>query len=334
MLNAQTRYPEWTGQTSGEYTLSQDIRVPGTIHLSGNLTIHVAPGTSPTIRRAVGTLGLFDMTNGYKLTIHGQENDTIYLDGEAEYILHPFYLPNGEYNPEFDEKGPLTLTYYPNVNSDGKMGGNAIWIKSGGGALDLDYVVIKNWATADGAICTENNSIFTEFRVTNSIIRYCYARRVGSAICLVPGWHQAYLENLKIYYCKTLAESGHGATIRTTGNTMTQLTMVNCDLGYNWTNRYGGGLAWYGGGHTDAACTIRGNCKFHHNAAMNNGGGIYCGAKIDIQSADIYANRAIGTTVMLADYLYSYGCGGGIYIWPYTGPANNYEGQGTLFTHG
>ena len=332
IANAQTRYSEWTGQNSGEYTLSQDIRLQGTITLSGDLTIHVAPGTSPTIRRNVGVTNIFIIPGGHKLTIHGQANDTIYIDGEAEYTTNSFYLPNGEVNPEFDENGPTNLTYFPNANSQGKPGGNAIWIQHGG--IDLDYVVIKNCATNDGAICSENDDSFTQFRITNSAIRYCFARSTGSAISLIPGWHQAYMENVKIYYCKIFAESGHGATIRSTGNTMTQLTMVNCDLGYNWTNRYGGGLAWYGGGHTDASCTIRGNCKFHHNVAMNNGGGIYCGAKIDIQSADIYANRATGTSVMLADYLYSYGCGGGIYVYPYTGPAHNYEGQGTLFTMG
>ena len=77
IANAQTRYSEWTGQNSGEYTLSQDIRLQGTITLSGDLTIHVAPGTSPTIRRNVGVTNIFIIPGGNKLTIHGQANDTI-----------------------------------------------------------------------------------------------------------------------------------------------------------------------------------------------------------------------------------------------------------------
>ena len=298
----------------------------------GNLTIEVTPGTSPTITRTTVS-NMFVLSNpNYKLTIHGQEGDTIYIDGAATYSVNDFYLPNGEVNPAFDERGPFDLVSFPNANSEGLPGGNAIWIKSSGGALDLDYVVIQNCATYDGTICTENSAAKTDFRITNSVIRYCYARHTGSAICLTPGYHNAYLEKLRILNCKILAESGHGAAIRTTGSTMTTMTMVDCEVGYNWTNRYGGGIAWYGGGHTDAALTIQGNTKVHHNVTCNNGGGLYCGAKVDIQSADIYANRAIGTSVMLADYLYSYGCGGGIYVYPYTGPSSVYEGQGTLFT--
>ena len=322
---AQEKAPlaEWAGERHGDFTLSSDIDLTGTIYLDGDLTITAPSGKHPTIKRASGkTFGVFFKTEGHKLKIIGHAGDTVFIDGGMTYTKVKFFNSGDTYNTDFDTYGPFKDPSFPNNTSDGASG-NVIWINDGG--LELDYVCIQNAATNDGTVYVNNTLANQTFKITNTSIRYCYSRAsTGSVFSFNSSpYNNALLKNVKIKYCKG---SNCGGTIRSHGSTETNLTLDNCEMGYNWVPRYGGAITWFATGRPEAAITLEGNCKLHHNVALNNGGAIYASSNITITSAEIYGNRALGSHFTVEDGLYSTGCGGGIFLYPYTGPATTCVG--------
>ena len=145
----------------------------------------------------------------------------------------------------------------------------------------------------------------------------------GSAVLFAANDnHKATLTRVNIYHCYATSDSKAG-TIRTWGDSKTQLILNECDIYENWSDARGGGIYWNAGGSDNALLTIKGNTKIRDNEARTNttysqGGGIFLTGGMDLQSATISGNTA------------KYG--GGIYLDTYDGGVSAYNGQAFDFT--
>lgn len=132
--------------------------------------------------------------------------------------------------------------------------------------------------------------------------------------------HDVIMTNTEIKWCYARANiNDAGGIINTNGGTKSSLIMDGCNVHNNKTQKNGGGVAWLAGGRGEISkLTLTNNTKIYDNVAAVNGGGINLQSTMDIQSAEIYNNRAAN--------------GGGISIETYKGGNEAYEGRGISFT--
>ena len=351
MEEAKAQTSSWTGQHNGIYWLDDDIELTGSFALNGDLTL-VSRG-SHTITNPNSRTWMFGTSN-HKFKIYTQNaNDTVYIDGGSQFV-------DNDARKECTTQG---------------LQGNLIWIGSGG-SIDLSNVVLQNVRNTlsvypwGGAIYSDNWSSTTNIILTNCKIRSCYAEDGGAAICFDnQELHNVTLNNVEICKCKSLQG---GAIHTTSGGASVALTIEGGKIHDNESGLYGGGICWLAGKTDDSKLIIKGGAKIYNNVAKNNGGGIFGTGYIDIQDSEIYGNQAAGTAdipfyndqPLYTGYtpgtggapntpnysttqttLYSKGCGGGVFIYSYSGTKTympkgrktrpeDYNGQGIYFRVG
>ena len=318
-------YPEWELQKKGEFQISRDITLNNSITLTGNLTLHIV-GNGHMIKRNFDGNDLFNIIGEssskiYKLTIIGEGTDTLFLDGGAVF------------NIPYDARSGIK-------SGAGSKEGRCIEIGDWG-ALELQNVVIQNFygrtsTNGAGIYCNNNRGTRTTVTLTDCVIRGCFARLEASAIHCDEGCNIEFkLLRTKVSHnyanAVLISGSGGGGTVRCEGGARSSMEIDSCEICYNTSEWHGGGVSWFGGaGGTDATgLLVKGHTKIHDNVSGVVGGGIFCGSNGVIESAEIYANKATGTT---DNDKYARGCGGGIYVMTYRGPERTYDGRGVKFT--
>ena len=336
----------------GTYTLSSNVLLSYSIKLDGDLTITTSgdytiykawaytPGdVVPGIEEGQDNVSITDMfiTNGYNLIIKGVSGGHITLDGGAMFIDNDARkgLKDNKFNaskrPNIDLK-PGTLIAVDGLSS-----------------VELENVTLQNCFNADAIVNNADGfgthsivaigagaGIYTGrvshfgtrklVKLTNCEIKACYGGQGAAINC--DGYNVIEVKNVSMHHCYSPGGSG---TVGTGGGAKAILTLDNCQIYENEARLWGGGLSWYAGGRDDSKMTVKGNTKIHHNKAGYAGGGLYGSGKIALLSAEIYNNTVTGNHPYLGNDLYVQGLGGGIYIYPYSGPNEAFAG-GLQFT--
>ena len=307
ILQAQTRV-SWSGNVNGqtissntEVILTGDVYLKGSIKVAQWKTLTIRTNGNYTIHRSGFNGWMFcetanNVDNRCNIDIDGGDY-TITIDGGAVY------------NTPNDATSGFTTT--PS-NS-----GRAIWCN---GHLTMNNVTVQNFyhPNETGFIDLENKSTTSSYNcvITNCTIQGCYG---GSAFFMEGSdYHRTTLQNVTFQYNEvTHGVDPWGACVRTNGATRSSLKMKDCKFFHNITE--GGAIHWNAGGRTDSRCDIYGDTEIAYNTSINNNGGIYNCAIMNISSAYIHDNYATNE-------------GGGIRMSPYSGGMSQYLGEGYNLT--
>ena len=320
---------EWAYQTSGEYKVTSNKTLTGTIVLSGNLTLH---GTGDVEINKGQFSGSMFKSEGPTLTFIGSHpTDRFTLDGCATI-----------YN--YGENGASHPTGNVHESANGRPG-HIIELRGPASLYMTNTRLQRGWTNDEdgqsgGAILADNTSgSRATLQMTNCVVRGCYSVRSGSALTFPErSKYDATLEDCYFHHCYAYGiwTSGndddppsYGGTIRSYGGTKTVLTIKGCEIHHNYSGWHGGGIAWNGSGDGDGvtagkltitSSTGNGNTKIYDNETARFGGGIYIGGSAsNINHCDIYDNSA------------GYG-GGGIAVVSYSGPMAEFGGRGPKVT--
>ena len=305
--------------TTGTYTLDDDFTLTDPVVLTGDLIINAgnsahtisrgwtdycADDTDPDTQYETTTKGMF-VVNGYKLTITGESDKKITLDGGA------VYRTAGDARSGFKSgyKGRIIW-----VGEDGRIELTHVNLQNAYCNTALSYPFYEGGGILFHQIGDNaKTSMLTDVRFTG-----CHANQ-GSAIKFSNAdYTHATFTRVSVSLCKTDVLTGApdnaGGTIRTNGACRSRLTMNNCEI-FNNESANGAGILWNAGSAEDALLTIKGNTEIHDNKAISgNGGGIFVTSAIDLQSVEIYNNTANN--------------GAGIFCGTYGGKGNEYSGEG------
>ena len=308
-------YDNYTGQTSGEYSLSSNLDIEK-VDMNGDLTIYMGGSAgcgNRTIKKKAypgGSEHTFIELRGHKLTLEGRLGDSIVIDGGAVF------------NTAGDAR-----TLEKNHADAVKISGPMFWLNTGS-TLNFKYVVMQNNYVAegdyyncglikDGYDSSGTPSNFNEFTMTHCAIRGSLATRNGCVINIQDySKFDIQLSYVKVSKCYSHADwnGSEGGTIRCYAAAKSKLTLDHCEVCYNATGKYGdgAGICWYAKGDANSSLTIK-NSKIHHNRAGVRpnggvyhgedwpsgdtrggvGGGISTGAKVSITNTEIYDNYAL-----------------------------------------
>ena len=318
-------YPNWNGtQTSGTYVVNSDVTLSNTVTLTGNLTLAV--NKTHQIKRGAFDGVMFYVGGGtteteYKLTLRGHSGDTLYIDGGGTFNTQGTRTTGADARNGVKSNSRYGLIF--NVNR---------------GQIDFNTVVVQNGYNK----CVSSNGYRNgcgfwvngykddplTFKLVNCVLRGLYSEAHAAGLHFSYTNHDGLVQNCRVYHNYAKAQgytnssgeiSGNeGGILRCGGASGAEMTFNNCDIYGNTSMWNGGGIAWYGG-YSGGKLIVKGNTKVHNNRAENgSGGGIHCGAVVDIQSADVYDN-------------YAKYDGGGISIFTYAGPLRGYAGGGVRF---
>jgi hypothetical protein len=282
------------------------INITGTIVIKNNATVTIKVGSSVSgdvyIRRRFSdgdtSAAMFKVEEGSTLIIQG--NNQIELRGGTAYT---------------NDDARITST--PSHSN-----GMGVIINAAGNVTLNKLKILNNYNTDGGVIQCSTSTAQQTLTMTDVDI-FASKSVLGSALYFATkDNHVATLTRVNIYKCYAYSTSKAG-TIRTYGDSKTQLTLNNCDIHDNWSDARGGGIYWNAGGSDDALLTIKGDTKIRDNKSRTSttysqGGGIFLTGGMDLQSATISGNEA------------KYG--GGIYMDTYDGGVSQYNGQAFDFT--
>ena len=311
-------YPPWNGtQTTGSFVVANDVTLTSTVTLTGNLYLYI--NKSHQIKRNFNGV-MFQIGDGYKLTLRGHTGDTLYIDGGGVFSTQGTQTTGADARTTLQSSSKYGLMF--NINN---------------GEIDFHTVVIQNGynkaSTGTGHGCgfwvNGQNTTPRTFKMVRCVIRGLRSDCHAAAYHFSDTNHEGLLDNCRVYHNYATAQGytnssgtltgNEGGIIRCGGATGSVMTFNSCDIYSNTSEWSGGGISWYGGG-TGGKLVVKGNTKIHHNRAnKGNGGGINCGAVVQIESADVYDNYASSN-------------GGGIYVFTYGGPLRDYNGNGISFT--
>jgi len=287
---------EWNLETTGDFTISNNIVLTKNITLTGNLTLEMPSDfTSDVLIQSPKNKNFGFVINkaNYTLTIKGSSSGHyVIIDGGAGYANYISWQDGDPGN--VTSKHLITITK-----------GNVI----------LDHVIVQN--------CKGNVNgpgIFFDgsdgnLNFTNGKIRGCHttASNGGGGICFSGSSSSnvnVRLKNVEIYGCYASDNSGStegGAAIRTIGGSQAVVTLDNCKI-YKNKSEYDGGAIYWNTQYNENAnklskLTITGGTKIYENVATKVGGGMMVKGVVDIEEAEIHDNTALS--------------GGGIACTPY-----------------
>ena len=290
--NIQTIAETQSVESWGAETISSSTtkKISGTVNLNGTitvaagvtLTIELADGVTSDvmIKRNFGTANahanMFNLLDGSKLIIKGNNSYSIILDGGNTFSLTP------ESNNE-------------NVTTGINYSGCAINVKNA--SLEVTNVTIQNMfahgntstalASAIKASGTTDSS--HNITLTNTTIKNCLNRN-DDAVLRLKGYVK--MKNCDFINCST--NSKYGSIIKAGGgNVFCQLDMIDCYATGNYSSGWGGALLWAAAGSVSvngekkSAYANLINCVFENNTARYLGGAISSEATMTLTNCTI-----------------------------------------------
>ena len=321
---------EWTGQNSGNHTISsgKTVQITGTIEISTTLTI-TANGNCTIIPNTSIDGAMFHIKPGGQLTIKGSSGKVVTIDGGAVFSGGAPYNSSYEkttnsgktvYHAIHNEAGGLSLEYVTiqNVSGATDSGGNSTG--SGGGILidgeinnnnynkitSLNHCKIKNCVAEQGSAIQMTNKINAKSTVSTT--------NVTAENCKVV------IQNTTIENCYSQGDNkdGSGGTIRTNGNGVSNVYLKNVTIKNNYSNGNGGAIYWNAKGRNDTMIVFDG-CTITNNTAKGKGGAMMLETSYDfVDTAD---TEKTYTEISYNKVLSEIGTGGGIVVTSYGGSA-------------
>jgi len=301
----------WTDQNSGTYTLDKNVIISKTITVTKGNTLKISSTGNYTIKVNANISQIFKIEDGGTLILNGSENKRITIDGGATFTGGKPFTVNGN-----------------NVTINNQSGFNLEEaILNTNGTLTLNYVTIQNvYGSGNGGGILVDGVHNGEQRTTtlqNCTIKNCYSVH-GSAIHVTNrnDNKQGNAEKCKVSIIESLIENcyskgddagGSGGTIRTNGNTVSNIYLTRTTVTNNYTAGRGGVVYWNGKGTNDTKLIFNG-CKFDSNIAKGDGGAMMLETTFSFEGD----TTIISNNKVLNNGEYS-GTGGGMVITSYGG---------------
>ena len=337
VVSAQTIDDDWKGEIKNAIVIDE----PTVYYITGNVvltdSITVKNGGSLEIINNTDTdckiessaskrWSMFIVQGGAELIIKGN-NGRIIIDGGSdfemnktiqnlngiEYLTKLELVPQKEnmayYNAAIRTRGTLTLDKVTIQNVEG-----------------LDWKKLEaaseRWDSYGGAIYVEsansksNNACLGKTTLTDCVFDKCKA---GAGSAIFARYSSNYLKGIdsdelcaitltrcKITNCHTTGTEWNGGALRSHGDAVSDLNLIDCVFEGNYT-RHGACVFWNAFGRPDTKLTIDG-CTFRNNGASGSGGAMY------VQSSVEFVNKST-----VVEYNYAGNKGGGVHVGRYSG---------------
>lgn len=300
--------------------LTDDVTIEGTITIGSEngettdtLIIKNKAGKTVTIGRNSDVM-MFKVCYNSTLTIQGESEDTIVIDGGAEMTwdtnvwkqLEKKRWSKREGDPEkgedFTEYIGHEYKYAPLKPGEMKIDGNSMIHTFGN--LNLEYVRIDNFYGGDNKYkhairVSDSNGTFVKgtTNLSNCMITHCRSGR-GSAIMVEKQQREGNnkdncavnLTNVYIYQCMvnperiiytdttgtTDTDEAWGGVIRFSGTSQGSLNMKNCTMEENYSTGDGSCLWWNSGGEKSLKSPhlTLDGCTFRNNRSGRDAGAV------------------------------------------------------------
>ena len=265
-LNGAVVLADWTGQTTGNHTLKGTVTISKTVELSGDLTLT----GSGTIERASGFTGaLFHVVNGKTLTITGDANSDITIDGKSVIAQDSLIKSDGAVILK-----NVIVQNGKNRSTNGRGGG--IFISATGSLTMGNCIVTKNTASECGGGIYCNG----EMTIKDSTISWNRAASAETGVSVV--------------------NKGRGGGFYLDGANASG-SLANVVVEYNAAMYYGGGgqVSGSSGSIDDyskrASLTMKDGTVFRNNTAILHGAGalhVTAGASFTMEGGSMENNVA------------------------------------------